>query len=379
MIQSRASPDPSPTSSSHPHPAQTVTQIPSTQYPLEPEELEDNCFYQYIRSHFNQIFAHSTVVCVPHSRSLEGLVLTKDFIESHSFIASPYYQGQYQATNGKVISIEHIIISTMGGFREKRTVHVTAEELVYISNKKIRVFMIERPLEGEPIQQYRNPNTITIPTIRNSRADLEFLAFFPENNEALNELQITVGKFVSTYVYIRGFNTYTVDKIIHIYDKACKTISQKNNLFRDAISIQSEHDHFLELVENVVMGFLHEKIWIQSLRFFLQSQDTYIESLSKAYAKESITLRQYTVSYPIAEMPLSCFRKAIVCLRRVDLDVAPLPSLDDENVMPKDQPAFTPLEKLACVKSTLDLITAAVDRYVNSLSVDSTNNGKKQY
>lgn len=42
----------------------------------------------------------------------------------------------------------------------------------------------------------------------------------PENAEAMHELQMGVQKFVNTYVYIRGFNSYTVDKIQHMYGKA---------------------------------------------------------------------------------------------------------------------------------------------------------------
>lgn len=36
------------------------------------------------------------------------------------------------------------------------------------------------------------------------------------------ELQSAVQEFVDTYVYIRGFNNYTVEKIQHIYTKAYK-------------------------------------------------------------------------------------------------------------------------------------------------------------
>lgn len=39
----------------------------------------------------------------------------------------------------------------MLGFKERRTVNVLAEECVYIATKKIKVFMIDRPLEGEPV------------------------------------------------------------------------------------------------------------------------------------------------------------------------------------------------------------------------------------
>lgn len=78
MVQAKTSPNPSPTSStsSRSQPASVTLPAP----PLDPEEVEDNSFYIYLRSHFNNIFIRSMVVCIPHSRSLGGLVLTKDFI-----------------------------------------------------------------------------------------------------------------------------------------------------------------------------------------------------------------------------------------------------------------------------------------------------------
>ncbi|KAI8374437.1 uncharacterized protein BYT42DRAFT_499678 [Radiomyces spectabilis] len=327
--------------------------------PLEEEELDDNRFYRYMRSHFNQIFIRSYVVCIPHSRSLEGMVLTKDFIETHCYNPSPYYRGQYQAANGKVVAIEYPLISTVSGFKEARTIHIMAEEWVYVSSKKIRVFMVERPLEGELPQHYHNANIISIPTVRNSKTDLDFLNMFPENAEALVELQATVQEFVDTYVYIRGFNTYTVEKIQNIYVKAYKTILQENKLLRDACRIQSEHDHYLELVENVVMGFLHEKIWVQSLKTILQSQDNYLDSICRAYAKDTITLSRYAVSHPLGDMPLSYFEDTIACLRRQ-----------------QSQPAFTPLEKIICIKTTLDLISAAVDKFLQDVTMGSSHHGR---
>lgn len=52
--------------------------------------------------------------------------------------------------------------------------------------------------------------------------DLDFLRRFPQNAEPLHELQLAAQKFVNTYVYIRGFNSHTVEKIQHMYDKTCK-------------------------------------------------------------------------------------------------------------------------------------------------------------
>lgn len=42
---------------------------------------------------------------------------------------------------------------------------------------------------------------------------------FPENLEALHELQIAVHEFTDSYVYIKGYNKCTVERIQHMYMK----------------------------------------------------------------------------------------------------------------------------------------------------------------
>lgn len=57
---------------------------PTTQTPipdlLEAEDIDENFFYKHITTHFHSLFCESPVICIPHSRSIEGLVLTKDII-----------------------------------------------------------------------------------------------------------------------------------------------------------------------------------------------------------------------------------------------------------------------------------------------------------
>jgi hypothetical protein len=48
--------------------------------PLEPEDIDENFFYKHITTHFHSLFCDSAIICIPHSRSIEGLVLTKDII-----------------------------------------------------------------------------------------------------------------------------------------------------------------------------------------------------------------------------------------------------------------------------------------------------------
>lgn len=86
----------------------------------------------------------------------------------------------------KIIALDNPIITTIVGFKEERTVHIMAEEAVYLRNKKIRLLSIDRLLEGEPpvsyhqssypdgwlmfLQKYHShKHAITIPPVRNSR------------------------------------------------------------------------------------------------------------------------------------------------------------------------------------------------------------------
>lgn len=91
------------------------------------------------------------------------------------------------------------------------------------------------------------------------------------------------------------------------------------------------------------MSFLHKKIWIQSLQSLLASQDNYIDTICFAYS--NVTLSQYSLRHPIAEMNKLDFQEAISYFERI------------ESV------SKTPLEKLAVLKTTLDLISSAVHDY----------------
>lgn len=103
------------------------------------------------------------------------------------------------------------------------------------------------------------------------------------------------------------------------------------------------------------MSFLHKKIWIQSLQSLLSSQDNYLDTVCYTYS--TVTLSQYSIRYPISEMNLSCFRDAINNFKRLDSDII--------DTTTKHSPlAFTPLEKLTVLKTTLDLISLAVSDYV---------------
>lgn len=60
--------------------------------PLEPEEIDENFFYKHMMTHFHSLFCESAIVCIPHSKSIEGLVITKDIIgKIYNFICMKRY------------------------------------------------------------------------------------------------------------------------------------------------------------------------------------------------------------------------------------------------------------------------------------------------
>ncbi|KAI8981881.1 hypothetical protein BDF20DRAFT_912109 [Mycotypha africana] len=352
-------------------PTTTVTTTRTTTVESEEpadEDMDENFFYRHLTTHFHPLFVESSIICIPHTKSIQGLVLTKDIIESHCFLPSPYFCGQYMATKQrhKNIALDYPLITTLGGYQKEKMVHVLAEETVSYKHKKIKLYLIDQLLEGEtpkyhPLQHYKP--TITIPPIRNSKNDLEFLNIFPQNFEAIHELQLVAQEFTDSYVYVKGYNKCTVERIQHIYMKAYKTILKRNQLLEESCRIPSEHDRFLELVENisVVMSFLYKKVWKQSLPSLLASQDNHIQHLSQLYF--NVPLSQFALRYPISEMDRSCFQKAIGMFQQ--LNSPHYASVLDPHAVPSStEAAFTPLEKLAALKSTLNILSDTVTEFI---------------
>lgn len=92
--------------------------------------------------------------------------------ETHAFLPSPFYKGQYQSLNGKVVAIEKGYVTEVSGkycikrnwkasqlyklnskttlgFQQLRTIRIISEETHYSQRRKITVLTIDRPLEGE--------------------------------------------------------------------------------------------------------------------------------------------------------------------------------------------------------------------------------------
>ena len=82
-------------------------------------------------------------------------------------------------------------------------------------------------------------------------SDLAFLEAFPELSRALRDFHHLCQEFEKTYVYIRGFAAYTLDKLRLIYEKAYRdclgdSVKLQRMIMR---GVQAEQDCFAELME----------------------------------------------------------------------------------------------------------------------------------
>ncbi|KAF9573363.1 hypothetical protein EC968_008633 [Mortierella alpina] len=232
-------------------------------------------------------FQPGNVICVPRERSLGGLSFHKRFVETHILTPSPYFRGQYLTLDHKVVEIDKDHVREISGFANPRSVQILSEETVYngTSQKPTRVLVLDRPLEGDGVVITKPLDGPVMPGVRQFAGDMAFLESFPELSRALRDFNNLCQEFENTYVYIRGFAAYTLDKLRLIYEKAYRdflgdSVKLQKMLMR---GVQAEQDCFAELVENVVLGKLYHKLYIRSLVPCYSQRDIEVDKTIERY------------------------------------------------------------------------------------------------
>ncbi|KAI1311594.1 hypothetical protein EDD11_003334 [Mortierella claussenii] len=193
----------------------------------------------------------------------------------------------YLTLDHKVVEIDKDYVREISGFSHPRSVQILSEETVYngSSKKPTRVLLLERPLVGDGVALTRTFDGPMVPNLRQFTSDMAFLESFPELSRALRDFNNLCQEFENTYVYIRGFAAYTLEKLRLVYEKAyrdCVGDSVKLQKMLDR-GIQVEQECFAELVENVVLGKLYQKLFIHSLVPCYAQRDVEIDEIIVKY------------------------------------------------------------------------------------------------
>ncbi|KAG0282071.1 hypothetical protein BGZ96_000858 [Linnemannia gamsii] len=244
--------------------------------------------------HALNCFQPGNVICVPRERTLGGLIFHKTFVETHILTPSPYYRGQYLTLDNRVVEIDKEYVKEISGFAQPRSVKILSEETVYngSSQKPTRVLMIDRPLEGDGVALNRSLDGPVMPIVRNFSSDMAFLVSFPELSRALRDFNNLCQEFEKTYVYIRGFATYTLDKLRLIYEKAYRDCLGDSVKLQKMLmyGVQAEQDTFAELIENIVLGKLYQKLFIHSLVPCYAQRDVDVDETIETYHRYLFSL-----------------------------------------------------------------------------------------
>ncbi|KAF8924611.1 hypothetical protein BGZ58_001621 [Dissophora ornata] len=232
-------------------------------------------------------FQPGNVICVPRERSLGGLIFHKTFVYTHILTPSPYYRGQYLTLDNKVVEIDKDYVREISGFVHPRSVKILSEETVYngSSKKATRVLVLERPLEGDGVVLSRLFDGPVLPSLRQYSNDMTFLESLPELSRALRDFNNLCLEFENTYIYIRGFAAHTLEKLRLIYEKTHRDCIGDSVKLQKMLSrgIQFEQDTFAELMENVVLGKLYQKLFIHSLVPCYAQRDVEIDAVIEKY------------------------------------------------------------------------------------------------
>ncbi|KAF9174570.1 hypothetical protein BGX21_000592 [Mortierella sp. AD011] len=235
----------------------------------------------------DQRSSFGNVICVPRERTLGGLVFHKTFVDTHILTPSPYYQAQYLTLDHKVVEIDRDYVREISGFSHPRSVQILGEEMVYngASKKPTRVLILERPLEGDGIVQARAIEGPMMPNLRQFTSDLAFIESFPELSRALRDFNNLCQEFENTYVYIRGFAAHTLEKLRLIYEKAYRDCVGDSVKLQKILNrgVQAEQDCFAELMENIVLGKLYQKLFIHSLMPCYAERDVHLDDIIAKY------------------------------------------------------------------------------------------------
>ncbi|KAF9098767.1 hypothetical protein BGX27_000743 [Mortierella sp. AM989] len=237
--------------------------------------------------HSLNCFQPGNVICVPRERSLGGLIFHKTFVETHVLTPSPYYRGQYLTLDHKVVEIDRDYVREISGFSHPRSVQILSEETVYngISKKGTKVLVLERPLEGNGVVQTRAIEGPMMPNLRQFTSDMAFIESFPELSRALCDFNNLCREFENTYVYIRGFAAYTLEKLRLIYEKVYSDCVGDSVKLQKILNqgVQAEQECFAELMENIVLGKLYQKLFIHSLMPCYVQRDVEIDAVITKY------------------------------------------------------------------------------------------------
>ncbi|XP_066293250.1 ankyrin repeat domain-containing protein 27-like [Branchiostoma lanceolatum] len=303
------------------------------------DDLDFNPFFQALQTTFKQHYSIARhkchLVCVPATDTLHGRAINQRFVETHILRTSPFFQGQYISTDkdgNKTIAVEKGNIVTLEGFQEEAEVRILSEELAYNEDyKPYKILVIERPLDGitqSSTSRSRSQSILGESQRITYQENQQYLFSFPECKKALLRLDKNITEFKNNYMIVTGYLDHAVQKLQGMCQQAVEDILK-------LCKRERQIDIIAQAVESYVVGSVHTKVW-QAVCQQCKKEESLLQN--KLEELRGVTGEQLGV-------------KEVFCcpLPGAVVELATLDGLK------------TPLEKLSCLKRTLDSVNEEVN------------------
>lgn len=310
------------------------------------DELDINPFYQALQTSHLRCFETAQencyLICVPLTTSLTGVGITTKLINTHILRPSPYFKGQYYTccSKEKVFHFDENVNELYPeGHADGSRTKILNEEIGYNKDyKPYRILIIDNPLDSniKPNRNNCKKNIADFVLPKQSAEEChKWLASFPEFQSIINNLDDNLKNFHRNYMvlphYLENTSKYLMDLSEDTVKKCCaSTVPPFNSDVRFLAVLRS-------VIESHITENVYPKIFPAICEEFVKADKLVLTRCSQL---ESADNRQLGI-----DNKFNCdLLDAVLCLRK----------LDD---------LYTPLEKLLCVKATLDHISEGINKY----------------
>lgn len=320
------------------------------------DELDINPFYHALQTSHLKYFENAQenchLICVPVTTSLNGVSISTKLINTHILKPSPYFKGQYytSCSKEKVFHFDENKneLYSKGDIDCSRT-KILNEEIGYNKDyEPYRILIIDKPLDPN-IKPSKNNNKINIAEIVLPKQSAEerhkWLASFPEFQPIIRDIDTNLKKFHRNYMVLPHFLENTSKYLMDLSEDSVKRccISTTPPFHSDARLLAS-------------LGFAIECYINESV--YPKIFPVICEKFSKA---DELVLTRCAELASVDNRQLSIDNKFDCDLSGAVLSLKKLDSL------------FTPLEKLLCIKATLDHISEGINNYTEQMNIFRKN------
>nr|XP_019921867.2 ankyrin repeat domain-containing protein 27 [Crassostrea gigas] len=315
----------------------------------EVDELDVNPLFRALQKEYLGLYEKAQencyIVCIPQTSSLANITVTRKLAETHILKPSPYFKSQYQTleSSAKVVQLEENgkEFQTVEGFSEKHAVKILNEELGYNQDyKPYKILILECPFDPSlKVRATRNGTPATANSFSAFQTYTEscnFLKSFAEYKMVLRQVDENLKQFNANYMILKDY----LSEVQHKLKSLCQQVTQ--DCLKCSQYAKQQDPKFRETldysVESYVMGTVHSKV-------FSVVKETYERDdkllFTKSRQLHNVTAEQLGVNKKIA-CPLP---QAVVELANLD-------------------GLRTPLEKLFCLKSTIDNASQTIQNHL---------------